>query len=223
MRGTLSEKQSVVIADVQYLTATSLAQIVRESNTYTLTGIAQHNYGLEKLLSKCNTHLLITDFEGYWLNDLNAFGEFLKTCPTMAVLLITNQLAKNELAGLTSLGIKNIIYKTAGREEILAAMDAALKGKKYYGQDILELLIDDNLTKQKTVDLSGLTSTEAEIVRLIASGLTTKEIAAQKHISIHTVMSHRKNIFRKMGVNSISELIMQAIKAGWIDNIEYYI
>ena len=53
--------------------------------------------------------------------------------------------------------------------------------------------------------------------------MTTKEIAAQKHISFHTVMTHRKNIFRKLNVNSSSELIMFAIKAGWIDNIEYYI
>jgi DNA-binding NarL/FixJ family response regulator len=58
---------------------------------------------------------------------------------------------------------------------------------------------------------------------MIAEGMTTKQIAASKSISFHTVMTHRKNIFRKLGVNSSSELIMFAIKAGWIDNIEYYI
>lgn len=68
-----------------------------------------------------------------------------------------------------------------------------------------------------------LTTTETEVVKLIAEGKTTKEIAAQKNISFHTVMTHRKNIFRKLGVNSSSELIMYAIRAGWIDNIEYYI
>jgi DNA-binding NarL/FixJ family response regulator len=58
---------------------------------------------------------------------------------------------------------------------------------------------------------------------LIANGMTTKEIAQRKNISHHTVSTHRKNIFRKLEVTSASELIMSAIKAGWIDNIEYYI
>jgi DNA-binding CsgD family transcriptional regulator len=68
-----------------------------------------------------------------------------------------------------------------------------------------------------------LTASEIEIVKLIASGLTAKEIALKRHISFHTVNTHRKNIFRKLGVSNSSELIMLAIKSGWIDNIEYYI
>ena len=69
----------------------------------------------------------------------------------------------------------------------------------------------------------NLTASEIEIVKLIADGKTTKEIAAHKSISIHTVNTHRKNIFRKLGVTNVSELIIQAIKAGWINNIEYFI
>jgi len=60
-------------------------------------------------------------------------------------------------------------------------------------------------------------------VKLIAEGLTTKEIANRKHLSFHTVNTHRKNIFRKLNVSNTSELIMFAIKSGWIENIEYYI
>ena len=58
---------------------------------------------------------------------------------------------------------------------------------------------------------------------MIANGLTTKEIATKRIISNHTVSTHRKNIFKKIGVSNASELIIHAIKAGWIDNIEYYI
>ncbi|MBI5008743.1 MAG: response regulator transcription factor [Bacteroidia bacterium] len=68
-----------------------------------------------------------------------------------------------------------------------------------------------------------LTPSEMEIVRLISEGLTTKEIASRKNISFHTVITHRKNIFRKLGVSSVSELIMYAIKSGWINMIEYHI
>ena len=68
-----------------------------------------------------------------------------------------------------------------------------------------------------------MTVSEIEIVKMIANGLTTKEIASKRNISHHTVNTHRKNIFRKLEVTNASELIILAIKSGWIDNIEYYI
>jgi DNA-binding CsgD family transcriptional regulator len=80
-----------------------------------------------------------------------------------------------------------------------------------------------NAQKNTNTGFCQLTATEMEIVKFIAEGMTTKQIAAKKFISFHTVISHRKNIFRKADVNSVSELIIYAIKAGWIDNIEYYI
>ncbi len=68
-----------------------------------------------------------------------------------------------------------------------------------------------------------LTASEIEIVKLIAEGMTTKEIASRKNVSFHTIMTHRKNIFRKARVNNASELVMFAIRAGIIDTIEYQI
>jgi DNA-binding NarL/FixJ family response regulator len=124
---------------------------------------------------------------------------------------------------LNSVGINDIILKTAGREEVFEAMDATLKGKKYYSNELLDLLFEANEKKNPGDETGQLTISEIEIVRLIADGLTTKEIASRKFISFHTVISHRKNIFRKLGVTNISELIMYSIKAGWINTIEYHI
>jgi DNA-binding NarL/FixJ family response regulator len=117
----------------------------------------------------------------------------------------------------------DIILKTAGKEELFEAINATLKGKKYYSNELLEILFEVTDRKTTAEDTVQLTNSEIEIVRFIADGLTTKEIAAKKFISYHTVITHRKNIFRKLGVSSVSELIMHAIKAGWINYIEYYI
>jgi DNA-binding CsgD family transcriptional regulator len=88
---------------------------------------------------------------------------------------------------------------------------------------LLDILLEVDQKKNSIEETGQLTISEIEIVRLISEGLTTKEIALRKFISFHTVISHRKNIFRKLGVTSISELIMYSIKAGWINTIEYYI
>ena len=68
-----------------------------------------------------------------------------------------------------------------------------------------------------------LTQTEKNILKEIALGKTTKEIAAEKNLSFHTINSHRKNIFRKLGVNNVHEATKYAMRAGIVDLAEYYI
>ena len=70
---------------------------------------------------------------------------------------------------------------------------------------------------------SVLTSTEIEIVKAIAQGKSTKEIANERFSSIHTITTHRKNIFRKLGVNTAHEVIKYALRAGLVDSSEFYI
>jgi DNA-binding NarL/FixJ family response regulator len=70
---------------------------------------------------------------------------------------------------------------------------------------------------------SILTDTETEIVKAIAQGKTTKEIAEERFSSVHTITTHRKNIFRKLKVNTAHEVIKYALRAGLVDSSEFYI
>lgn len=76
---------------------------------------------------------------------------------------------------------------------------------------------------QTTQEENKLTPTETEILRDIALGLTTREIAEKRYSSFHTVNTHRKNIFRKIGVNNVHEATRYALRAGLVDSAEYYI
>lgn len=213
----------IVIADSQFLVIEALKSLLANNEQFAISGIVETQRELIKVIEKEPCQLLIVD------TALTDFDEsvnlqFVKQqYPDLSILVLTNSIGKAEFTELSKIGIKNIIYKTADREEILAAIDAALKGKKYFAEEIIDMILDQNESKSVTEEPTHLTNSEIEIVRLIAGGLTTKEIANQKNISFHTVNTHRKNIFRKMGVSNASELIIQAIRAGWIDNIEYYI
>ena len=70
---------------------------------------------------------------------------------------------------------------------------------------------------------SVLTTTEMEIVKAIAQGKSTKEIANERFSSVHTITTHRKNIFRKLGINTAHEAVKYALRAGLIDPSEFYI
>ena len=216
-------KVDVIIADSQFLVVEALKSLIGQNKRYLLTGVAENQNHLFQLLENVSSGLLITDFANIDLDGINDLEKIRLQYPEVSVLILTNAITKAEFAGLTRLGIRNIIYKTAGKDELFSAMEATLKGKKYYSDEILDLFLYPGETKYIADVEKHLTASELEIVRLIAAGLTTKEIAAKRNISYHTVNTHRKNIFRKVEVSNASELIMYAIKAGWIDNIEYYI
>jgi len=214
---------NILIADSQFLVVEALKSLIDNDQNYSLTGSASSQNELFKLLENKNAELLITDFTNIDYDGLDDLKTIKNKYPQLAILILTNIISKQEFSELNKVGIKNIIYKTADKEEIFSAIESTLKSKKFYSDEILDMFLDLSDTKNVTEDPKTLTPSEIEIVKLIADGLTTKEIASRRNISYHTVNTHRKNIFRKVEVSNASELIMLAIKAGWIDNIEYYI
>jgi DNA-binding NarL/FixJ family response regulator len=202
---------NLLIADSQGEGHFRLVKVVSEKNE------------LIKVLERENISLLIIDHSLIDIGSISELKDIILRFPELKVLVLSNNISKPDLHDLNSAGIFDIILKTAGSEELFEAIDYTLKGKKYYSNELLDLLFEVNDKKSQGEETGQLTVTEIEIVRLISSGLTTKEIALRKFISFHTVISHRKNIFRKLGVTSISELIMYSIKAGWLNTIEYHI
>jgi len=216
-------KFQTVIADSQFLITEALKIIIQNSHHYSNICVADNFADLESVLKTSPVDILITDFA---LLDYDGFDKLkliIKQYPKLGILILTNHINKIELNELTRIGIKNIIHKTTNPEELFSALDATLTKKKYYSGEVLDLLLENNTGSNETQELINLTPSEIEIVRLISTGLTAKEIADKKNISFHTVMSHRKNIFRKLNINNASELLMYAVRAGLIDNIEYYI
>jgi len=216
-------EKHIIIADTQFLITESLRNILQNELLYIVKEIVYTKSDLIRALSEPSVFLLILDFN---LLDFDNFSELKKiVCEDshIPVLILTNALTNSELADLNAIGIKNILLKTADKDEFVSAVEATLKGRKYYSTEVLDMLTEVYDKRNSVQEGNQLTKAETEIVKLIAEGFTTKEIATRKFNSYHTVMTHRKNIFRKLKVNSVSELIMFAIRSGIIDNIEYHI
>ena len=114
----------------------------------------------------------------------------------------------------------SLVFKDGPMSEIREALQAVSRHTRYLSQRALETIISQQQEEEKP-DI--LTSTETEIIKAIALGKTTKEIAAERFSSIHTVTTHRKNIFRKLGINTAHEAVKYALRAGLIDPSEFYI
>ena len=115
----------------------------------------------------------------------------------------------------------SVVFKDSPLSEVREALNAVEHHTRYLCPRALEAII----TQQQEEDRSDhiLTQTEQEIVKAIALGKTTKEIAAERFLSVHTITTHRKNIFRKLGINTAHEAVKYALRAGLVNPSEFYI
>jgi len=117
----------------------------------------------------------------------------------------------------------SVLMKDSSKDEILSALKEALKGNRFICNHVSNILLDNSRNIQNQGFKNLLTATEQEILKEMALGKTTKEIASKRHVSVHTIMTHRKNIFRKIEVNNVHEATKYALRAGIVDMAEYYI
>ncbi len=116
----------------------------------------------------------------------------------------------------------SVLLKDSSYEEIITCFKESLKGIRYIGNSISNMLLENSkITKVNSRQI--LTITEQEILKEMSLGKTTKEIATNRHVSSHTIMTHRKNIFRKISVNNVHEATKFAMRSGIIDMAEYHI
>lgn len=216
----MSESINIIIADPQFITAHAIQSLIPSNNCVKqivvskeelLTALKNDSYSI--LFIDC----FLLDFDS--LKDLKIIQN---KYPLLNIVIMVNSISKLDVMELKKMNIQTIILKTAESNEIPAVIDAVLHCKRYYSEEIMELLLEAEANINNS-EPQLLTPSEIEIVKGIAQGLTTKEIAEKKHLSFHTVMTHRKNIFRKLRINNSSELIMYAVNRGIIDSIEYYI
>ncbi|MCD8183612.1 MAG: response regulator transcription factor [Bacteroides sp.] len=141
-------------------------------------------------------------------------------------LLFSDELSINFLRQILFSSMAfGVVLKDSSREEILTALQCASRKERFICNHVSNLLLSGNTSSSPHPAIKDelLTPAERYVLKKIALGETTKEIAAERNLSFHTVNSHRKNIFRKLGVNNVHEATKYAMKAGIVDLVEYYI
>jgi DNA-binding NarL/FixJ family response regulator len=216
---------NVLIADNQSFTRIGITAILQSYlNSHLVIVHIKTKEELNEKIILNQPHLLIIDFDFFDFSSLTELSVIRKNYPSIGILVITDNNSPENILKVLDCGITNYILKTCDEQELIEAFNATVNNRKYFSGQVLNVLLDNKSTLRNHHTISGkITPAELEIIKLITQGLTTKEIASQKKLSYHTIITHRKNIFRKLSINSISELIMYAMRIGLIDTTEYYI
>lgn len=214
--------RTLVIADNQDITKAGILYLTDKMPEVGLVTEAADKKELLRLLVRYPDAVVLLD---YTLFDLNSADELIilqERFKRISWILFSEELSEDFIRRIIfSSETFSIVLKDSFLEEIRTAIFSAFRSQRFICNRINNLLSDRKAGQQK--EHPALTSTETEILKSIALGKTTKEIAAERFSSIHTITTHRKNIFRKIEVNNLHEATRYALRAGIIDSAEYYI
>lgn len=211
----------IILADNQDITRAGIIYTLQKMNITDDLVVVTDKIELIYRLKESPSSMVILDYTLFDFNDANEvviLGQRFKE--TMFVLFSEDLSTDFVRRILASIPNSSILLKDSPLSEIRECIKEAKSRHRYICQHAAGMLLTNEVQHDERVKL---TKTETEILKDIALGMTTKEIAAKRFSSFHTVNTHRKNIFRKLGVNNAHEATKYALRAGLVDEAEYYI
>ncbi|MGH9665202.1 MAG: LuxR C-terminal-related transcriptional regulator, partial [Bryobacteraceae bacterium] len=154
------------------------------------------------------------------LNGIEAARQIVARNPRVAVAILSMHCDESYVIRSLKAGAKAYLLKDSAESDLIQAILAISRGKSFFSPAISKILMEDYMRQledkgvEDTYEL--LTTREREILQLVAEGKTNKEVANLLNLSLYTVETHRTHILQKLGLHSVPELILYAVRKGII-------
>ena len=200
----------VAVAENEVLITEGLKSIVAGLDGVEVVAVLSNSAELMDLLTNQGADLIILDYnaEGFSMDDIDTVY---RKWPGIHVLAITSTTELADLRRVLRAGVNGHILKCCDATEISNAIYSIHQGDKFFCGKVIDALDEDTDGTASCAPLN-LSTREIEIIRMVAEGQTNKEIAEKLFLSAHTVMTHRKNIMNKLGINNTAGIVMYAVK-----------
>ncbi len=151
------------------------------------------------------------------LNGLEATRQILRDNPAVRVLILTISDSEQLMREVLDAGARGFLLKSDAARDLITAVEALQNNKTFFTARVAQMVLSGylgrtNAPSRQEPTLPSLTSREREVVQLLAEGKSTKEVAVQLNLSVKTAETHRSNIMRKLGLHSVSELVLYAVR-----------
>ena len=171
--------------------------------------------------SESDVDVIVMDISMPGMNGLIATRKLRQLQPDVAVVTLTRHADDAYLQELLRAGVSGYVLKQSAPTELLHAIRAAAAGRQYLDSSLTARLTAAFISREgKRVSKSEGTISEKEsaVLRLIASGYSNKEIAAQLSLSVKTIEAHKANAMRKLDLNGRIDIVKYAKLQGWLNS-----
>jgi DNA-binding NarL/FixJ family response regulator len=171
------------------------------------------------LIDRYEPDMVILDITMPRLSGLETLERVKAKYPAVKTVLLSFRADPPLIQSALSLGADGYLLKNARKDEILAAIREVMRGGCYFSPPIAREIVDQirEPGRQDREPFTQLSARERQVLRLIAEGLSAKEVATDLGISTKTVEAHRTSLMRKLGVRKATELVRYAVRHGLIE------
>lgn len=210
---------NVLLVDDHKIMRDGIKTILERTPDFRVVGEAEDGSAAVGLCKKLRPDVVVMDVGLPGLNGIEATTELLRYCPTSKVMILSMYDDENCVVAAFRSGARAFVLKKASSSDLLDALRAVSKGGSYLSWQVSDHLLTriqrgDLETKTVRGPLDGLSPREQQILRLVAEGMTSKDIATTLNLGLHTVRTYRKTLMKKINVSNVAGLTQVALSAG---------
>jgi DNA-binding NarL/FixJ family response regulator len=209
----------VVLVDDHKIMRDGIKAILKHSDEFHVVGEAENGADAVQMVRRLKPGMVLMDIGLPGLNGIEATTEVLRHCPETRVVILSMYDDEHSVVSAIRSGARAFVLKKASDNDLLDALRTVAKGGSYLSPQVSDRLLNriqrgDLESKQVPSALEGLSPRELQVLRLVAEGKTSKEIAVMLDLGLQTVRSYRKTMMKKLGVNNVAGLTQLALSAG---------
>ena len=216
----MAPRVTVMIADDHPLVRSGLRMLLERGGEFGVIAEASNGDEAIDLAVLHKPDVILLDVGMPRLSGPDAAQSILQKIPKTRIVMLSMHSDEAYVLRALKAGARGYLLKVSPEADVLEAVRAVAAGKTYFSPSIKKLLVEEYVVEaqrrgvEDSYDL--LSRREKEILQVLASGKTNREIADLLFISITTVETHRNNIFQKLNLHSLAELILYAVRKGLV-------
>ena len=212
-----NREAAVLLVDDHALILQGLQSVISEMPEIGEVCIASSGNEALSILEKKTFDLYLLDLELPEMDGLTLLKQIRRKYPAARIIVNTMHEEPWVIRKIMQLDLNGVVLKSGEVSELIDAVRAVLQGGVYFCREFKELELQSVRRKRDVPECSmWLTQREKEVLREIAAGMQTREIAEHLHVSVNTVESHRKSLMLKLEARNAVELVVKAIRMGLV-------
>jgi two-component system, NarL family, response regulator NreC len=209
-----------MIADDHPLVRSGLRALLERDGEFQVIAEAADGYEAIDLAVLHKPDVILLDVGMPRLSGPDAAQSISQKLPAARIVMLSMHSDEGYVLRALKAGARGYLLKASPEADVIAAIRAVASGNAYFSPSITKLLVEEYVVEARRRGIEDsydlLSTREKEILQLLASGKTNREIAELLYISVATVETHRNNVFQKLHLHNLAELILYAVRKGLI-------
>ena len=218
--GVVKSHVKVMIADDHPLVRSGLRALLERDDEFQVIAEAADGYEAIDLAVLHKPDVILLDVGMPRLNGPDAAQSISQKVPAARIVMLSMHSDEAYVLRALKAGARGYLLKASPEADVIAAIRAVAAGNAYFSPSITKLLVEEYVVEARRRGIEDsydlLSTREKEILQLLASGKSNREIADLLYISVATVETHRNNIFQKLHLHNLAELILYAVRKSLI-------